>query len=161
MMGRVVLPAFPVAGGCQCGAVRYELLAPPRGVYACHCKDCQRFSGAGYSMSMVVWKGDLRVTKGEPDGYSKTAESGRIAIMHGCANCHTRLWNEPLSAPDVLIVKPGTLDDTSWAVPAGHIWAGRKLPWVEIDPDALAFEGQPASRDPLYEAWDKMVVRGT
>eukprot|EP01036_Dinobryon_divergens_P058580 gene58580-78143_t len=35
------LPQFPVDGGCQCGAVRYRLLAAPLGIYACHCKDCQ------------------------------------------------------------------------------------------------------------------------
>ena len=51
------LPAFPVEGGCQCGAVRYRLKAAPLGVYACHCKDCQRFSGTTHTLSMVVKAG--------------------------------------------------------------------------------------------------------
>ena len=157
MTERIELPVFPVAGGCHCGAVRYELLARPRGVYACHCKDCQRFSGAGYTLSMVVAKADLRVTKGTLTGYHKTADSGRKQVMHGCAECGVRIWNEPLASPDILVLKPGTLDDAGWAVPVGNIWTASKLAWVAIDPDEPAFPGQPPSRDALYAAWDKLV----
>lgn len=154
----IALPRFPVAGGCRCGAVRYELLARPLGVYNCHCKDCQRFSGAAYAMSIVVRKPDLRLVDGELDSYRKVADSGRVALMHGCAACSTRIWNEPLSSPDLLILKPGTLDDSSWAAPAGNIWVGRKMPWVGIDRAFPAFEGQPASRELLYAAWDALVA---
>jgi hypothetical protein len=154
------LPDFPVAGGCHCGAVRYELMARPLGVYACHCKDCQRFSGTGYSMSMVIRRESLRVTGGEPHEYRKTADSGRVAVTYGCGLCRTNLWNEPLVSPDLLILKPGTLDDSSWAAPGGNIWTDRKLPWVEIDPTLPAFPGQPASRQPLYDAWDRLVSGG-
>ena len=33
---------FPQRGGCQCGAIRYEISGPPRVVYACHCTECQQ-----------------------------------------------------------------------------------------------------------------------
>jgi hypothetical protein len=32
-------------GGCQCGAVRYQLLTPPEHACICHCRMCQRASG--------------------------------------------------------------------------------------------------------------------
>jgi hypothetical protein len=156
-MEAIALPDFPVAGGCHCGAVRYALLARPLGVYACHCKDCQRFSGAGYTLSMPIRRADLRVTQGTPDGYHKTADSGRRQIMHGCPECGTRLWNEPLASPDIFVLKPGTLDDAAWAVPAGNIWTGKKLPWVVLEAGAVNFDGQPETRQPLYDAWDKLV----
>lgn len=151
------LPAFPVEGGCQCGAVRYRLLARPLGVYRCHCKDCQRFSGADYSMSMVVRREAFEHVAGETSAYRKTADSGRQALMHACAACGTKLWNEPLASPDILILKPGTLDESGWAAPAGDIWTSRALPWVTFDPALPAFPGQPPSRDPIYAAWDAMV----
>jgi hypothetical protein len=106
---------------------------------------------------MVVKREALRVTKGEAHRYSKTADSGRVAVTYGCGVCRTNLWNEPLASPDIYIVRPGTLDESSWTAPAGHIWTDRKLPWVEIDPALPAFAGQPASRQPLYDAWDRMV----
>lgn len=35
----------PVAGGCQCGQVRYEVRGKLRDVIACHCVQCRRTSG--------------------------------------------------------------------------------------------------------------------
>jgi len=32
-------------GGCQCGAVRYQLLTPPEHASICHCRMCQKASG--------------------------------------------------------------------------------------------------------------------
>jgi hypothetical protein len=150
------LPVFPVAGGCQCGAVRYELAAPPLTVYNCHCKDCQRFSSGGYAMSMPIRRETLRHVRGDVVAYEKIAGSGRKAVMHACPVCGTKLWNEPLNAPDILILKPGTLDDMSWAEPVGNIWTVSRAPWIEIDPGLTNFEGQPVTRDLLYVAWDRI-----
>jgi hypothetical protein len=52
-------------------------------------------------------------------------------------------------------IKPGTLDDTSWIAPVAHLWTSRMQPGTRIDEDAVCIEGQPASREPLYEAWAK------
>ena len=109
------LPEFPVEGGCQCGAVRYLLKARPLVVYACHCKDCQRFSGTTHTLSMFVKADDIELITGELRGYDKAADSGRTVRMLGCIECGTKIWNEPLSFPGILVVRPGTLD-----VQAGH-----------------------------------------
>jgi hypothetical protein len=58
------LPNFPVEGGCQCRAVRYRLNAGPLTVYNCHCKDCQRSSGATNSMSMLMRRQDVELLCG-------------------------------------------------------------------------------------------------
>jgi hypothetical protein len=73
--------------------------------------------------------------------------------MLGCANCGTKLWNEPLASPAMVVVKAGTLDDPSWAVPVGNIWTNSALPWVRIDETEVNFPGQPADRQPLFDAW--------
>ncbi|MEQ1770968.1 MAG: GFA family protein [Devosia sp.] len=156
----VKLPDFPVEGGCQCGAVRYQLEASPLAVYACHCKDCQRFSGTTHTLSMVVRADTVKLTKGSLTGFAKAADSGRTVRMLGCAQCGTKVWNEPLSSPDLIIMKPGTLDDLSWAKPIGNIWTDRKVPWVEIDPDVPNFPGQPPSRQPLIDAWQAAAEAG-
>jgi hypothetical protein len=147
------LPAFPVEGGCICGVVRYRLKAPPLGVYNCHCKDCQRQSGAAYSASMMVRRPDFGVIAGETLVFDKRADSGRTVRQHACAICHTRLFNEPLSNPDFIVVKPGTLDDGRWAVPIGNIWTESRAPWTEIAWEQPFFPGQPPVRDALFAAW--------
>jgi hypothetical protein len=151
------MPQFPVEGGCQCGAVRYRLRARPLGVYACHCKDCQRFSGTTHTLSMVVNAADAKLISGSLVGFDKAADSGRVVRMLGCAQCGTKIWNEPLSSPGLLILKPGTLDDMNWAVPVGNIWTDSRTPWAEIDPHGPNFPGQPPSRQPLFDAYSAAI----
>lgn len=154
------LPAFPVEGGCQCRAVRYRVTASPLTVYNCHCTDCHRMSGSTHSMSMIMRRGDVELLQGEFAAFDKAADSGRTVRMLGCARCGTKIWNEPLSFTDILVVKPGTLDDMSWAVPIGNIWTASRAPWVAIDETLVNFAGQPPTRQPLYDAWAKAVAEG-
>ena len=44
----------PQTGGCQCGAIRYEIREAPHLVYTCHCTECQRLTGSVFSMELVV-----------------------------------------------------------------------------------------------------------
>ena len=149
------LPDFPIEGGCQCGAVRYRMTGPPLTIYNCHCKDCQRFSGATHAMSMVVARERIELIGGVLAAYEKTADSGRVARMQACAVCGTKVWNEPASSRGILILKPGTLDDMSWAEPVGNIWTAGRAPWVAIDEHLVNFEGQPPDRQPLYDAFQR------
>lgn len=146
------VPEFPVEGGCICGAVRYRVNAAPLGVYNCHCKDCQRSAGSPYSSSMIVRRADFEL-RGATLTYDKPADSGRTVRQHSCPRCHTRLFNEPLGNSEVVVVRPGTLDDSRWAVPVGNIWTDSRAPWVEIDWSEPHFPGQPSSREPLFAAW--------
>ena len=48
------MATYPVEGACQCGGVRYKLLAEPLMVMACHCKECQKLSTSAFSLTAVV-----------------------------------------------------------------------------------------------------------
>ena len=39
---------LPLVGGCQCGALRYEVSAAPVMVYNCHCTNCQKIGGGAF-----------------------------------------------------------------------------------------------------------------
>ena len=148
------LPEFPVEGGCQCSAVRYRLTASPLSVYNCHCKDCQRYSGAAWSMSMVVAADSFEVLSGKTERYDRKADSGNVIAMHFCAHCHNWLWNEP-PAPGIKIVRAGSLDDLDWAAPVGNIWTDSKAAWVDIDPALVSFGKGAPDRTPLFDAWTR------
>jgi hypothetical protein len=45
---------IPFAGGCACGAIRYECTAEPIMALNCHCRDCQRASGTAYASGIFV-----------------------------------------------------------------------------------------------------------
>jgi hypothetical protein len=53
-----------LAGGCQCGAVRYRLAAEPTGVNVCHCRMCQKASGAPFMAFGGVRMSEFIVTHG-------------------------------------------------------------------------------------------------
>ena len=152
-MTRIEQPEFPIEGGCVCGAVRYRITAPPLSAYNCHCRDCQKMSGATHSMSMPMARDNLEHLSGMLVAYDKPSDSGRVVRMMACSQCGTKLWNEPLASPAMRVLKPGTLDDASWIRPVGNIWTSSALPWASVDPELVNFPGQPADRQPLFDAW--------
>jgi hypothetical protein len=102
---------------------------------------------------MVLRRDLLELTEGRLHPHEKVADSGRIAVMMLCRECGSLIWNEPLSAPELRILKPGTLDDMTWAVPVGNIWTGSAAPFAAIDETLINFEGQPPSREVFFPAW--------
>ena len=126
---------FPRRGACLCGALVYSLGEEPLTLYACHCTDCQRQSGSSFALSMIVRREALEVVVGRPEQYSVEQPDGRLKQAHFCSRCSTRLWG-PSNATGLLVLGPGTLDDTSWLNPVGHIWTRSAQPWVVIPESA-------------------------
>jgi hypothetical protein len=56
---------FPLTGGCNCGAVRFEVTAPLALASYCHCKRCQRRSGAAASANAHPAPDTFRIVAGE------------------------------------------------------------------------------------------------
>jgi len=146
---------LPLTGGCQCGALRYEIRAEPLTVYVCHCTECQRQSGSAFGMSVMVPRPALVYTKGNPRRWKRTADSGRTIESDMCELCGVRPVNHPGANDKVSIVKPGTFDDARWLHPIGHIWTGSAQPWVTIPKDSIIHEGHPADVSGLIAAWTK------
>jgi hypothetical protein len=71
-------------GGCQCGAVRYRLEGEPRGLAACHCRDCQRQSGSAFALSLDVRNDDFRLLSGELRSFTVRCDSGRVKEFAFC-----------------------------------------------------------------------------
>jgi hypothetical protein len=144
----------PLIGGCQCGQVRFEVTGEPITLYACHCTECQKQSSSAFGMSLPLSKEGVHVTQGTPREWTRVAASGSRVVCTFCGNCGTRLFHESEKNPGVLVVKPGTLDDTSWLEPVGHIWTASAQPWLRDLLDGVIHDGQPANglRD-LAAAW--------
>jgi hypothetical protein len=144
---------LPLTGGCQCGSVRYQITANPLAVYVCHCTECQRQSGSAFALSLAVAREALVVVEGAPAVWRRELEGGRIIDCLFCGACGVRLFHNPERNPRASIVKPGTLDDTTWLKPVGHIWTRSAQSWVPIPPTTVNYEGQPPDLSRLIEAW--------
>ena len=141
------------AGGCQCGALRYELNAEPVTLYACHCSACQKQSSSAFGMSLRVPRSGFAVTRGATKEWRRRADSGREVICLFCGDCGSRLFHCPSHESAFLNIKPGTLDDTSWLRPVAHAWTGSAQGWVALGGDTLVYEGQPEDFTPLIARW--------
>jgi len=132
----------PLAGGCQCGGVRYAIAEPPRALYVCHCRECRKQSASAFGISVVVARAGLRVTRGTPKRWSRPTDSGRTLHCLFCPDCGSRLWHEPASGGETVSVKGGSLDEAVDLGPAIHVWTSRKLPGVLVPEHAPQFPGE-------------------
>jgi hypothetical protein len=130
-------------GGCQCGAVRYELSSKPLALFVCHCTECRKQSASAFGMSLPLPRSGFQVTKGEPKFWTRRGDSGRQISCAFCPDCGTRLWDEPEDAPDIRVIKAGSLDDAVDMSGAIHIWTSSRLPGTIIPAGATQFSEEP------------------
>ena len=144
---------LPLTGSCQCRALRYSCTAAPRAIYACHCTECQRQSSSAFGLSMLMPREAFSFVLGTPATWQRTADSGRKVDCQFCGACGTRIVHLPQHSPGLAIVRPGTLDDTTWIRLAGHIWTRSRQPWFEPPQDAIVYEQQPPDFARLIDAY--------
>ena len=136
---RPAASGFPVEGGCDCGRVRYRLESAPLFTHCCHCRWCQRESGASYALNALIETSRLTVVAGEPELVETPSASGRGQQIARCRNCRIALWSHYASAgPVMTFVRVGTLDDPDRIAPDIHIFTSSKQPWVILPPGAPA-----------------------
>lgn len=117
-----------VEGGCLCGAVRYEAQALLHNTYYCHCRTCQRASGAPAEASVPVKPGSLHFTGTEPRYF----RSSPFAERGFCSNCGSRLMYRMLSG-DYFTVTVGSLDHPESASPEKHYCVESQIAWYKTD----------------------------
>ena len=125
--------APPVEGGCDCRAVRYRLASAPLFVHCCHCRWCQRESGAAFALNALIETERLEVLAGPPLVVHTPSASGKGQRIARCPQCHLALWSHYAGAGDALaFVRVGTLDDPDRMPPDIHIFTASKQPWVVL-----------------------------
>lgn len=113
-------------GGCQCGAVRYELTEPPQSEF-CHCGMCRRATGGAFAALATVPKTAFRWTKGAP----KTFNSSTTAQRGFCGDCGTPLTFEYLAGKSI-DVSIGSLDDPEAVGPLKlEFTVESRLSWID------------------------------
>ena len=124
---------FSAEGGCDCKAVRYRLTARPLFVHCCHCRWCQRESGAAFALNAMIETDKVELLKGEPVAVMTPSESGKGQTIYRCPDCHVALWSHYAGAGDkICFVRVGALDNPDRLPPDIHIYTASKQPWVSL-----------------------------
>ena len=122
---------FPAEGGCDCRAVRYRMTTRPLFVHCCHCRWCQRESGASFALNAMI-ESDRVVDLGvAPELVDTPSDSGLGQRIARCPRCRVAVWSHYAGAgPVIKFVRVGTLDDPDRLPPDIHIFTASKQPWV-------------------------------
>lgn len=131
---------FPAEGGCDCRAVRYRMASAPLVVHCCHCRWCQRESGASFALNAMIEADRVTSLGIEPEVINTPSESGSGQRIARCPACKVAVWSHYAgSGPVVKFVRVGTLDNPNLLPPDVHIFTASKQAWVQLPPAAHAF----------------------
>jgi hypothetical protein len=136
--------------------VRFQVTAMPLLVYACHCTECQRWSGSAFSLSMPVKADSFGLTRGETQHFRRTGAGGVESTYRFCGNCGGRVYGQRSARPDIISVRAGTLDDTSWLRPIAHVYMRSAQAWERIPNNAECFDILPKDFWSLAEKWQQL-----
>lgn len=132
-------PEYPLEGGCTCRQVRYRLLTPPLFVHCCHCRWCQRESGAAFALNAMIEADRVELLAGTPAMVHTPSESGLGQKIARCPHCQVAVWSHYAGAgPVMAFVRVGTLDVPDHLPPDIHIFTASKQPWVVLPPGTPA-----------------------
>lgn len=114
-------------GGCECGALRYRVTGSAHDSGYCHCRICQRTSGAPVQAFARFHAGQFSYTKGEPAIYFSSAHGQR----EFCAHCGSQLLYRGRQAPHDVALNTPTLDDPEAYPPRQQVWRRSRISWFE------------------------------
>ena len=132
--------ARELTGGCSCRAVRYRLSSEPLVVHCCHCRYCQRETGASFALNAMIESARVLQTGAAPKLVLTPSASGKGQTIARCSECYVALYSHYAgSGPLISFVRVGTLDDPDQLPPDIHIFTASKQPWIQLPPTAKAF----------------------
>jgi hypothetical protein len=131
------------AGGCACGAIRYETSSEPIVELHCQCRECQKRSGTGHSSYLTfALRSEMTIT-GEAKEWQVAGESGNMKIHAFCPNCGTPVYLTFAAMPELIAVHAASLDEPSRFKPQFVTYGIRGLEWDTIDAALPRFDRMP------------------
>jgi hypothetical protein len=115
------------------------MTSQPLFVHCCHCRWCQRETGASFALNAMIEADRVQLLQGEVDVVLTPSESGKGQKVARCPNCRGAVWSNYAGAGDaVRFIRVGTLDEPDRLPPDIHIFTASKQPWVVIPPNTPA-----------------------
>jgi hypothetical protein len=126
-------------GGCTCRHVRYRMISKPLFVHCCHCRWCQRETGAAFALNAMIEADRVQLLEGDVAAIDTPSNSGKGQRISRCPKCEIALWSNYAGAGDAIrFVRVGTLDEPENFPPDIHIFTASKQAWVVLPPHTPA-----------------------
>ena len=118
-------------GGCLCGRVRFRVTADALDSGYCHCRMCQRNSGA----PVVAWAtfptASFSWIAGEPAIYPSSANATRSF----CPTCGSYMMFSSIESPQEISLNTASFDQPENFPPRKHIFVTSRIGWFHTRDD--------------------------
>jgi hypothetical protein len=121
-----------LTGGCLCGAVRFAVEQPLRGLVYCHCGRCRRRTGTAFGASALASPGAVTVAEGTEQLRTYRPEEGFAKQF--CGRCGSQLFALDTDG-GIRVVRFGTLDEPPDLPVLGHQFVAYAAPWHPLPDD--------------------------
>ena len=125
------------SGSCLCGHIEVTCVELPKNVGACHCSSCQKASGGGPSLNIVIPDEQIRITSGQTAIFNDTAESGNPVERQFCPKCGSAICSKLTTRT---VWKAGLFNHVDYLSLAVNVWSSRANRLVEVNTAVKTFE---------------------
>lgn len=132
----------PITGRCLCGAVAYVCAAAPVWSGNCHCRACQKLSGAPFVSAFSVPAETFSAT-GETRPFFRTSETGHRVTTTHCATCGGRVFAQSEGNTALINIFAATLDDPATFRAISNVYLSEAAAWIEPPPARFNFRKMP------------------
>jgi hypothetical protein len=120
---------------CSCRQLHLAIAGEPSRVSMCHCRECQRRTGAVLS-NQARFRREQITFAGASTAWTRTAESGNTLTFHFCPVCGSTVYWEGQGFPGLVAVAIGTFADQTFPAPTVSVWEGERHDWVTLPAEA-------------------------
>ena len=115
------------------------MTSKPMFVHCCHCRWCQRETGASFALNALIEADRVELLHGTPENVNTPSNSGKGQLIARCPKCRIALWSNYGGGGDkIRFIRVGTLDNPDQCPPDIHIFTSSKQPWVVLPPGTPA-----------------------
>ena len=124
-------------GSCLCGDVQFQIDGELGPIDICHCRQCRKAQGGPFATNAPVPSAALRISAGAELLAEFESSPGHRRVF--CSRCGSPILSKQDSAPNVVRVRVGTVNEPLNARPVAHFFTASKCNWWEIGDDLPRF----------------------
>jgi len=124
---------YPLTGGCNCGAVRFQVTEPLVYAYYCHCTRCQRRSGTGAAPGAIPAADSFSVTQGRDKLRTFNAGDGFDKVF--CGKCGSHVYASDPGGSGLVSIRLGAFDGDPGIRPTARHFTNYAAVWEPIPAD--------------------------
>ena len=132
-----------VSGSCLCGEIKFQIIGQLNPIQICHCRQCRKAQGGPLATNIPVNTCNLTFVRGEEylQEFESLTRKGKFRVF--CRICGSPIFSRLDTAPALVRVRAGSLDEPFASELALHQFVAHKASWWAIDDELPQHDKYP------------------